>query len=112
VQTSQPPAQRVPGDRIALERAEGFFHGVDQRRVEREQIVTRAPREDDPGHALASGPALGELVTKTLERDGLVARELGETGFDRCQRVRVGENLRRLLERLVLVDGNGDELGI
>jgi hypothetical protein len=28
VQTSQPPAQRVPGDRIALERAEGFFHGV------------------------------------------------------------------------------------
>ena len=48
--------------------------------------------------------ALGELGAQRVERDGVAAVEVGESGLDGGDGVGVGEDLGGLLERLILVD--------
>ena len=89
---------------LAFEQRERVLNGVDQRPVEFEQLTSRAPREDDASHELAGRASLRQLGAQVRKRDGFPASEVGEASFDGCERRRVGENLRSLLERLVLVD--------
>ena len=94
----------MSGERFALQQPEGIFDGINERPVELEQMRPGAPRQNDACHRSAAGSALGELAAKVLERDGLVPGELGQARFEGDQGVGVGQDLRSLLECLVLVD--------
>jgi hypothetical protein len=101
--------QCVSGEWLAFEQPERVLDGVDQEPAEFEQLASGAARENDTGHVLVGGAALGELAAQLRERDGFLSRELGEPSFDRGERLGVREDFCGLLERVVLVDG--DERG-
>jgi hypothetical protein len=55
-------------------------------------------------HCLLHRAAGIELGAKIRKRDSVVARELRKTGFNRGERLGIAQDLRRLLEGVVLVD--------
>src|SRR5687767_13200100 len=98
----------MAGGGLSLELSKRVLDRVDQWPVELEQVCTCASGQDDAGQCLSEGAtALGELVTQRVERDGGAAVELGESRPDGSGGARVGKNLGRLLERLLLVDRHG-----
>lgn len=107
VQPAELPPQSVTCFRLALEQAERVLDGVDQGPAELEQFAPGATGEDEPRQCLAGGrTALRQLVAKIGKGNGLPALDLGKASLQRGERVGVGEKLRRLLQRLVLVDRN------
>ena len=90
--------------RIALKQPKRVLDRVDQRPIELEQFTSGAPRQDDAGHLSAARAALGQLAAEILEGDGLLPRELRQAGFERSERIAIGENFGSLLQRLVFVD--------
>lgn len=105
-QTAQPSSQRMARGRFALELAECVLDRVDERPVKFEQVVSGPSGQNDAGHRRSVGgaAALGELYAQRVERDGVAALEVGQTLFDGVDGVAVGEDLGRLLERLILID--------
>lgn len=91
--------------RFALEQAERFRHGIDQRPIETQQLAAGAPGEHDSRHWLTR-PEFVQLSTKLIESDDIALRQLCQAKLEGGHRIRVRENLCGLLERLVLVDGN------
>jgi hypothetical protein len=90
---------------LSLELAKRVLDRGDQWPVELEQVCTCASGQDDAGQCGSEGAAaLGDLVAQGVERDGVAAVELGQSHLDGSDCAGVGENLGRLLERLVLVD--------
>jgi hypothetical protein len=95
----------MAGGGLSLELSKRVLDRVDQWPVELEQVCTCASGQDDARQCLSEGAtALGKLVAQRVERDGVAAVELGESHFDGSDGARVGKNLGRLLERLILVD--------
>lgn len=76
----------MSGVRVAFKQSEGVFDGVDQKPIEVKQVPPGTPRQDDSCHGSATSSALGELAAEILERDGIVACQLGQAGFDRGER--------------------------
>jgi hypothetical protein len=103
-EASQPALEFVAGEWLALEQRQRILNGVDQGPVEFEQLLARAAREDDARHDSAGRASLRKLGAQIRKRDGLPASEVGEARFNGGERRRVGQNLRGLLECLVLVD--------
>jgi hypothetical protein len=89
---------------IAFEQTERVLNRIDERPVELEQLTSGATRKDDTCHRLLWRATGIELSAKIRQCDGLIARELPKTGLDRGERLRVGQDLRRLLQGVVLVD--------
>src|SRR3954451_4134693 len=97
----------MPCERIALEQSQGLLDRIDQRPTQLEQVATRAPSEDEARQRSAGvWPKIGKLAAKLSESERLSALDLRETRLQRRERRRVREHFRRLLQRLVLVDGN------
>lgn len=103
---AQSPAEGVSSQRIAFEQPECVLYRVDEGPVELEQLASGAPCEDDTRHRLLRWTTGVELGAKIRECDGLVPRELRETGFDSSEGLGVGQDLGRLLQGVVLVDWN------
>src|SRR5664280_3831005 len=81
-------------------------YGIDEGPVELEQLTSSAPRDDDACHRSTRRAVGIELDAKIRERDDLPPRELCKTGFDSRECLRVGQDFRRLLKGVVLVDWN------
>ena len=52
--------------RLPLEHAERVLHGVDQRPVEVEELLSRSSCKDDVGQASAGSSPLGEITAKIV----------------------------------------------
>ncbi len=104
--TPQSPAERVADQWVAFKQPERVLYRNDEGPVELKQLTSGAPCEDDTCHRLLSRATGVELSTKVRKCDGLVARELSKTGLDRGQRLGIGQDLRRLLQGVVLIDRN------
>lgn len=74
-QPAKSPAQGVTRQGL-LELPESVLDGGDDRPIKVEEVLTRAPREDDARHGSAAVSAFGELSPKVLERHGLAALQL------------------------------------
>jgi len=94
----------MTGVRLSLQQRERVFDRIDQRPTQLQQLLSRTSRQDDARHGSTSGASLGEPVAQVVQRDNLAALELGESGLDRGEGVGIRQDLRRLFERLVLVD--------
>lgn len=93
--------------RLPLKQAQGILDCVDQRPVEFEQLMTSAPSKDKSRQRSTSGrSAIGQLAAKLGEGDRFVSCDLGQAGLKRGEGVWVRENLRGLLQSLVLVNRN------
>jgi len=57
-------------------------------------------------------PTLGDLAAQLLERDDLLARALGETGFDCAEGSGVGKDLDGLVERFISSIGTSAASGL
>jgi len=98
VQAAEPPAERVPCLRVALQQPQGVLDRVDQRPAELEQFAARAPGEDESRQPSAGGrTTLCQLGAKLGDGDRLPALNLGEARLQRGEGPRVGKNLGRLL---------------
>jgi hypothetical protein len=96
----------VAGQWITFKQPKGILYRVDERPVELEQLNWGAPRKDDTRHRLLSRATGVELGAQVRKCDGLVARKLPKTGLDRGKGLRIGQDIRRLLQGVVLVDRN------
>lgn len=96
--------------RIALEHAERLRDRINQRPIEIEQFAPGTPGKYDTGHRLA-GTKLVKLLAKLVESDDIAPGELSQTHLESSHRIRVREDLSRLLEGLVLVHGNEGRSG-
>jgi hypothetical protein len=105
-QAAQPPAQLIARIGLPPEQPKGILDCVDQTPVKAQQRESSAAREDDPSHGSAGNSTLCQLLPQILKRNGLPPRKLAQANLDRRERVPVGEDLGRLLQRLVLVDRN------
>jgi hypothetical protein len=104
-ETAQPPPQRVAGERIALEQAEGVLDRVDQGPVQIEEVAACSPGEDEPRQRSVGGrPGGGQLFAQLRQRDRLPTLDLAEPLLEGGDRGGVGEDLGGLLQGLVLVD--------
>jgi hypothetical protein len=99
----------MPDMRVSLEQSKRVLDGIDQRPVEAEQLLSRAARENDFGHASAGGSTVAQLAAKIVERHRVASRKVGEPGFDGFERRWIGEDLCGFFERLILVDRNWGE---
>ena len=104
VEAAQPPTQGSTRARLPLEQGKGLLDRVDQSPLEGQQVAPRLSRQDQLRHGSAGRAPLGELLAELGESDRLTALDLAEARLDRGNRLRVGEDLGRFLERLVLVD--------
>ena len=100
----QSSAKYVARQRIAFEKTERVPCSVDDGPAELEHLAACAASEDDVRHHSAGWAQLVELGAQVSETDNLPTRDLGQTGLDRGERLGVGQDLRRLLESVVLVD--------
>src|SRR5215218_3108886 len=90
---------------LALQLSERVLDRIDQRPVKLEQVSSGPSGQHDAGHRRSEGAAaFGELGAQRVERDGVAAADVDESGLDRGDGVGVGEDLGGLLERLILVD--------
>ncbi|HET9185726.1 MAG TPA: hypothetical protein VFN82_06235, partial [Solirubrobacterales bacterium] len=77
---------------------------IDQRPTQLEQVATGPPSEDQPGQRSATGrPTVGKLAAELIEGDRFATLELGKACLERRESIRIREDLRGLLQRLVLV---------
>src|SRR5918997_5758637 len=90
--------------RLPLELSERALDGIDHRPGQIEEILSRAPRKHDTRHGSAAVSKLGELPPKLFEADRLVTVQLLEPRLDGREGLAIGEDLRRLLQCLVLPD--------
>jgi hypothetical protein len=98
VQAAEPPPERVPCLRVALQQPQGVLDRVDQRPAELEQFAARAPGEDESRQPSAGGrTTLCQLGAKLGEGDRLPALDLGEARLQRGEGPWVGKNLGGLL---------------
>ncbi len=63
---------------VALQQAEGFLDGIDERPVEGEQVSAGATCEDEACHVSSRGSSLGKLAAQIVELDAFAAPELGK----------------------------------
>jgi hypothetical protein len=103
-QSSKPTAKKMTRMRIALQQAERFLNCVNQWPIQTEKLTPRAPGKYDTRHRSATRSKLLKFVSKLLERDNFASRELRQACLKREHRIRIREDLRRLLEGLVLID--------
>lgn len=112
VQAAELSTERGTGERFALEQTERILDRVYQRPAQLEQIATGSPSKNESCQRSAGGrPALGQLTAKLGERNRLAALDLGKTGLEREEGMRVREDLGSLLQRLVLAYGNQSRRG-
>lgn len=79
VETAEFSPQRISSERLSLKEAERILDRIDQRPVQRKQIATRAPSENESRQESAGGrSAFCEFAAKFSERDRLVALDLPE----------------------------------
>ena len=105
VKTAELPPKRMTGERVALEQPQRILDRVDQPPAQFEQLPTSSPGKYESCQRSAGGrAALGQLVAKLGEGDRLAPLDLGKPPLQGRESVRVGEDLRGLLQRLILVD--------
>jgi hypothetical protein len=100
-EATEPSSQLVPDVGVSLEEAEGVVDRVDAWPFQFEQVVASPMGQDDPGHGLP--PASLDVAPKLSQRDGLARLEIGQSGVDGVERVRIREDVRCLLQALILV---------
>lgn len=98
VKATEPPPQRMPRLRLALQQAQGVLDSVDQRPAQVKQLAAGAPSEDKPCQRSAGGGStLSQLAAKLRQRDRLSALDLSKARLQGGEGVGVGENLGSLL---------------
>ena len=97
----------MTGERVVLKQAKSLLDRIDQRPAQLKQVAPAAPGENESRQRSAGGrSAVGKLAAKLGKRDRFAALDLGKAGLQRGERIRIGENLSGLLQRLVLVYRN------
>jgi hypothetical protein len=106
------PPQGIAGERVPLEQRKSLLDRVDQRPVQRKQVATSSPGEDEScQRSDGRRPAIGKLAAKLVKRDRFAALELSKTHLQRREGIRIGEDFGGLLQRLVLVYRNQNRRG-
>jgi hypothetical protein len=78
-----------------------------------QQVATGSPGENQSSQRSAGGwPALGKLASKLGEGDRLVPLDLRKPGIKCRENTRIGKDLSRLLQCLVLVNENQGRLPV
>lgn len=100
-QSAETAAQRLACFGVSFQETQCFIHCPGERPAEVEHFLSGSADELDPGHLPLA--ALLEVSTEFGERHGLSSFGLPEALFDGVHGLGIGKNLRRLLQRLVLV---------
>jgi hypothetical protein len=112
VEAPEFPSKCITGEGVTLKQRKGILDRINQRPVECKQVSARSPGKDEPGHRLASArPTFCEFGSKLGEGYRLVQLDLGETLLQGRKSIRIGKDLSRLLQRLVLVYRNQSRCG-
>lgn len=100
----EPAAESMAEFRISLEQGQGVEDGFGKTRGQRAELRSRQSCQDDTSHRLRPSEPLRMFGSNLIERMGATRLEVCPTATDIGERLRVRQNLGRLLERLVLVD--------
>ena len=112
VETAEFSAKRITGKWVALQQPKRILDRIDQGPIQGKKVSPRAAGKDEPSQGSASsGSPFGQLAAELVQGDRLATLDLPKPCLQCRESIRIGKDLSRLLQRLVLVYWNKSRCG-